>query len=111
MVTPDIVEPLQQHFILWLQKFCKPKARNKNTSGYSGNSDKEHTVMEQSNIIYTVRCFAIRDAFVWQGAFSKPDFHFCWILIESIEVNQLMVYHVIKDEKKKNPRSTTYAII
>lgn len=57
--------------------------------------------------------------------FSAPDFHFCWILIESMEVNQITVYFVITRKNKtnsnthtknhpnqnKNTISATYAII
>lgn len=49
---------------------------------------------------------AIRDVFIWQGAFSKPDFHFCWILTESTEVNQLMACFVIKGEKNQTLQLT-----
>lgn len=34
------------------------------------------------------------------GAFSKADFPFCWILINIIELNQLMLCFVIKGGKK-----------
>lgn len=69
--------------MLWLQKFCNLKVCDKSTGGHSDASDKEHTVMalwNRTNIIYAVWYFAILATFIWQGAFSKPDLHFCCIL-------------------------------
>lgn len=45
--------------------------------------------------------------FTWHWAFSRPDFHFCWILVVFIEVNWLMACSAIKGGKN----GATYAII
>lgn len=68
------------------------------------NTQRGNRETEQSNIIYLVRCFAILavcDAFIWQGAFSKTDFYFFWVLIKSIEVKQLMICLSLKVKKNE----------